>query len=271
VLRYRWAGREYDQETELHYLRARYYDPQLGRFLSEDPIGIAGGVNLYEYAGDDPVNASDASGLSYLRGDGAICEDYVWVTDWYDKDTGEYVRTDINAEWTTCVGGREDLSGAESGGSNKGKTKPKPKPGRCNAPTQFSGGVTGLIGGNPIVPVPGIFIGGGIAGGVSTNGQLFLQFSVSITYGPGVYAGVGFEGVIANSTGPLPPMSIQHAAIGQGYLGFGPSGGGSIMFGEGTAGVSRDTGRGGVGYGGMLAAGVLRTVTFAGPPGQACR
>jgi RHS repeat-associated protein len=63
ALRFRWAGREYDQETGLYYLRARYYDPQLGRFLSEDPAGIAGGLDLYTFVGDDPVNRTDPSGL----------------------------------------------------------------------------------------------------------------------------------------------------------------------------------------------------------------
>jgi RHS repeat-associated protein len=62
VTRYRMAGREYDQETRLYYMRARYYDPDLGRFLSEDPYGIAGGLNLYAYANNDPINLRDPSG-----------------------------------------------------------------------------------------------------------------------------------------------------------------------------------------------------------------
>ncbi|MGE0355041.1 MAG: RHS repeat-associated core domain-containing protein, partial [Gemmatimonadales bacterium] len=40
--RIRLGGREYDRETGLYYLRGRYYDPGLGRFLSEDPLGVAG-------------------------------------------------------------------------------------------------------------------------------------------------------------------------------------------------------------------------------------
>jgi len=63
VTRFRMAGREYDQATGLYYMRARYYDPGLGRFLSEDPIGVAGGLNLYEYASSDPVNSRDPFGL----------------------------------------------------------------------------------------------------------------------------------------------------------------------------------------------------------------
>jgi RHS repeat-associated protein len=45
------------------YLRNRWYDPATGRFLTQDPIGLAGGVNLYAYAGNDPVAYSDPFGL----------------------------------------------------------------------------------------------------------------------------------------------------------------------------------------------------------------
>ena len=79
VVRFRLAGAEYDQETGLYYMRARYYDPQLGRFLSEDPIGIEGGLNLYAYVGDDPVNGSDPTGLRQ------VCDRYI-VTTWATRD-----------------------------------------------------------------------------------------------------------------------------------------------------------------------------------------
>ena len=46
------------------YLRNRWYDPATGRFLTQDPIGLAGGVNLYAYAGNDPVQFSDPFGLA---------------------------------------------------------------------------------------------------------------------------------------------------------------------------------------------------------------
>jgi RHS repeat-associated protein len=45
------------------YMRNRYYDPQSGRFTQEDSIGIAGGLNVYGFAGGDPVNYSDPYGL----------------------------------------------------------------------------------------------------------------------------------------------------------------------------------------------------------------
>ena len=44
------------------YLRNRWYDPATGRFLTQDPIGLAGGVNLYAYAGNDPISFSDPYG-----------------------------------------------------------------------------------------------------------------------------------------------------------------------------------------------------------------
>lgn len=47
---FRFQGQQFDEETGLHYNRFRYFDPYAGRFISEDPIGLNGGVNLYVYA-----------------------------------------------------------------------------------------------------------------------------------------------------------------------------------------------------------------------------
>ena len=67
--RFGYTGRELDEETGWYYYRARYYDPQVGRFVSQDPIGFAGGdVNLYGYVGNSPTNFTDPSGLVPLPG-----------------------------------------------------------------------------------------------------------------------------------------------------------------------------------------------------------
>jgi RHS repeat-associated protein len=65
---FKYTGRE-DDGTGLYYYRARYYHPSLQRFISEDPIGFAGGdVNLYAYVFNDPVNLIDPSGHNAMAG-----------------------------------------------------------------------------------------------------------------------------------------------------------------------------------------------------------
>jgi RHS repeat-associated protein len=59
-----YTGRELDAETGLYFYRSRYYDPSVGRFLSEDPIGFgAQDANLYRYVGNSPTNFIDPMGL----------------------------------------------------------------------------------------------------------------------------------------------------------------------------------------------------------------
>ena len=60
---FQYTGRENDGDTGLYYYRARYYSPEMGRFISEDPIGLAGGINMYAYVGNQPVNFRDPLGL----------------------------------------------------------------------------------------------------------------------------------------------------------------------------------------------------------------
>ncbi|MDA8457396.1 RHS repeat-associated core domain-containing protein, partial [Acidovorax sp. GBBC 3334] len=56
-------GQYLDRETGLHYNTFRYYDPDMGRFISPDPIGLAGGLNLQQYA-VNPLSWIDPLGLS---------------------------------------------------------------------------------------------------------------------------------------------------------------------------------------------------------------
>jgi len=56
-------ARELDPITNLYYVRNRWYDPVAGRFVSEDPIGLEGGINPYAYVGNSPTNMRDPSGL----------------------------------------------------------------------------------------------------------------------------------------------------------------------------------------------------------------
>ena len=61
--RFRFQGREYSHASGLYNFRLRWYDPATGRWLSKDPIGISGGLNLYVFCGNDPVNYVDPMGL----------------------------------------------------------------------------------------------------------------------------------------------------------------------------------------------------------------
>lgn len=102
------------------YMRGRRYDPELGRFIQEDPIHS--GVNDYVFAGNDPVNGSDPSGM----------DEQISCTEW---DLVTYVDgVEISEDYitTTCSNG-DGSSGGGGGGSSTAPqqpkpTQPKPKP-----------------------------------------------------------------------------------------------------------------------------------------------
>ncbi len=63
---FRFSTKYYDADTGLYYSDLRYYSPTMARFLTRDPSGEEnGGANLYAYCGNDPINYTDTSGLSY--------------------------------------------------------------------------------------------------------------------------------------------------------------------------------------------------------------
>ncbi|CQR55434.1 RHS repeat-associated core domain-containing protein [Paenibacillus riograndensis] len=68
---FKYTGEVYDPETGLYYLRARYYDPSMGRFLNEDTverqIDNPLSLNLYTYVGNNPLIRWDPSGNSWIR------------------------------------------------------------------------------------------------------------------------------------------------------------------------------------------------------------
>src|SRR5690606_37499243 len=94
----RYAGQYHDAETGLHYNTRRYYDPVSGRYITPDPLGVAGGWNLYDYANGDPVNQMDPTG------------EWVWVVirvaiTVYDVYTAyqEIKDNGLCADWTRLI------------------------------------------------------------------------------------------------------------------------------------------------------------------------
>lgn len=79
----------------LYYMRARWYDPELSRFISEDPIGVDGGLNQYVFGGNDPINMADWFGTK-------PCEDMNYET---HLDTGSVSfmgNTNLDIGWHSC-------------------------------------------------------------------------------------------------------------------------------------------------------------------------
>jgi RHS repeat-associated protein len=71
--RFAYTGREWETATGLYYYRARFYDADIGRFISQDPIGFAGeDANLYRYVSNRPLQMKDPSGLMAASEDASI-------------------------------------------------------------------------------------------------------------------------------------------------------------------------------------------------------
>lgn len=62
----RFPGQYFDKETNLHYNYFRYYEPETGRYISPDPIGLAAGMNVWGYGLHGPLRWSDPSGLDII-------------------------------------------------------------------------------------------------------------------------------------------------------------------------------------------------------------
>lgn len=102
----RYTGRYFDAETGLYYYRARYYSPQLGRFLQTDPIGSKDDANLYTYVGNDPLDKTDSTGEAEDQ-----IEEIV-VTAKRPSDTGSRARADRpNQNFREKIFGRAQKTG----------------------------------------------------------------------------------------------------------------------------------------------------------------
>lgn len=139
----RFPGQYYDQESGLHYNYFRDYDPETGRYVESDPIGLVGGLNTYGYVYQNPLAYSDMYGLEANPMCVAACSAAGAVA-------GSYLGTGVGGALGGFLGG---LGGSvvPVGGTIAGG---------------MSGGAAGALAGGRLGT-----IGGGLAGG--TLGQAF--------------------------------------------------------------------------------------------------
>jgi RHS repeat-associated protein len=109
--RVRWKGALWmGPEVDLYFMRSRWYEPATGRFLSEDPIGLAGGTNLFGFAGNDPVNGSDPTGQE------------CWRLSWTEWDQGTMTVTAYTYRF--CEGSGGTAAGGSTGPTGVGTPNP---------------------------------------------------------------------------------------------------------------------------------------------------
>jgi len=135
---------------------------------------------------------------------------------------------------------------------------------------QFVLGIYGTfgIGAFPTFIFPSLFVSGGVGVGVTTQGQVFIQFQANGMGGAGAYAGVGVQSGVNQSPCPLLWFSVQDFFYSEGNIGFGPSlGVAASMDEDGNWGVIKGLRaiRAGKGFGAMIGVGIGKTVTFSTP------
>ncbi|MDR4515568.1 MAG: hypothetical protein MRJ23_12930 [Nitrosomonas sp.] len=119
----RFAGQYFDTETNLHYNYYRDYEPQTGRYLSSDPIGLAGGLNTYGYVDGNPLHFIDPFGLSKFDKLFGLPKQF-W--NWYhrqvkrqgDPDLTKKEAQDLHKEWQNLGKPKPDNKGKQDGNAN---------------------------------------------------------------------------------------------------------------------------------------------------------
>jgi RHS repeat-associated protein len=115
--RYGFTGREYDSDTKLNYYRARWYDAEQGRFISQDPIGFKSGMNFYSYVSNTPLIKTDPSGnigLPFLSlfpskpkeecSESKSCEKDIALMEKTFQESIEFMNNNYNRSWGPFTG-----------------------------------------------------------------------------------------------------------------------------------------------------------------------
>ena len=188
----RFPGQYEDTETGLHYNWHRYYDAEIGRYTNEDPIGLSGGHNVFQYAYANGVNNFDPDGRLGLVG-GII---------------------------GAAIGGAANAAGAYfSGASGAEIARAAASGALVGLMMGATGGAAGSIGNW----IGGGALGGGLTGGLTSlfNGGSFGEAAAAAMWGSAVGAvggAFGFRGAVANGRGVLRKGGSVDEAIRRGDL-----------------------------------------------------
>ncbi len=181
-----FTGRENDG-TGLYAYRARFYSPALQRFISEDPLDVAGGLNVFAYAANAPTVYTDPSGLKPSPG------------------FGQPPGRGPGGQGGPGAGGPNGPGG--NGPSGAPSPNPNGQPPRCSG---NSGGGPGAIGGTVIADPWGVGMGPAVSWAyIPTTGEWFIA--------PGVGASLGHNFSFGPLVGPNPSGVLPGWSFGGGY------------------------------------------------------
>ena len=183
-----------DEGEGLFFMKNRYYDAPTGRFLQKDPVGFAGGINLYAYVGNNPVNHIDPSGLFVGGIIARMVGMFTKVPPGMDKELGEYF---AGKALDVLIGAGLTIEGVDLVPANIRHSKA----GYALDLLQFSGGYSGLSIARMIVAP--IVEAGFTAGGVGLGGAAIVGLlSGAAVAATGVLAAAGGieMGAALNST-----------------------------------------------------------------------
>ena len=224
---FQYTGREND-ENGLYFYRARYYNPVLARFISEDPAGLALGSNVYEYSLDSPTNFSDPLGLWTVSIGGSGSLTWGFFNFQY---SGGFV---VDNQWnfgvyntlTPFPGGGFGNGGVQNvgnyGGSGYPFGFPQPRPGSTSGGGRHWGFGFSFAGSNAqnICDLAGPFVNGsaGVGAGTDVNVDGFAGPSSDgnvVGGGATVGVGAGESGSVAITKTWITPLAGRKTSCPQ--------------------------------------------------------